>query len=99
MWLAQIAAGEFDIALIGQLPPAQLAVGGELEPGALEAVITILSLRAGVLFPTLRLQDPIDSEAIDWIRDGTRPESMTHAMSVSAGFGGSNTALVFSRGD
>jgi 3-oxoacyl-[acyl-carrier-protein] synthase II len=67
--------------------------------GALEAVITILSLRGGVLFPTLRLNDPIDSAAIDWVRGGVRREPLTHAMSVSAGFGGSNTALVFSRGD
>ena len=67
--------------------------------GALEAVITILSLRAGVLFPTLRLNDPIESSAIEWLRDGTRREPISHAMSVSAGFGGSNTALLFSRGD
>ena len=63
--------------------------------GALEAVITILSLRRGVLFPTLRLTDPIDAAAVDWLSGEPRSEAVSNAMTLSAGFGGSNTALVF----
>jgi 3-oxoacyl-[acyl-carrier-protein] synthase II len=63
--------------------------------GALESVITILSLRSGVLFPTLRLSDPIPSSVIDWVIREPRQQSSPLAMSASAGFGGSNTTLVF----
>lgn len=63
--------------------------------GALESVITILSLRSGVLFPTLRLSDPISSSIVDWVMLEPRRQSLPLAMSASAGFGGSNTALVF----
>ena len=63
--------------------------------GALEAVITILTLRSGVLFPTLRLKDPIHSPTIGWVRDVQRHQDLSLAMSASAGFGGSNSSLLF----
>jgi 3-oxoacyl-[acyl-carrier-protein] synthase II len=63
--------------------------------GALEAAVSILSLRHGVLFPTLRLKNPIESPRIDWIMDGIRHTPVSLAISASAGFGGSNTSLVF----
>jgi len=63
--------------------------------GALEAAITILALRSGMLYPTLRLADPIPSQAVDWIRGAPRPQHMSMAISASAGFGGSNTSLLF----
>jgi len=65
--------------------------------GAVEAVITMLSLESGTLFPTLRLTDPVESTGVDWLRGETRPQPMRLAMSVSAGFGGSNAALVLER--
>lgn len=63
--------------------------------GALEAAITIAAIRCGALFPTLRLTDPIESPGIDWLRGDVRHQPLPLAMSVSAGFGGSNTALIF----
>jgi 3-oxoacyl-[acyl-carrier-protein] synthase II len=63
--------------------------------GALEAAITIMAMRAGVLLPTLRLTDPIESNQVDWLRGEPRRQPLPVAMSVSAGFGGSNVALVF----
>ncbi len=63
--------------------------------GSLEAVVTILSLRTKSLFPTLRLTDPIESDSVDWIMGGPRRSDFSFAMSVSAGFGGSNTSLLF----
>jgi 3-oxoacyl-[acyl-carrier-protein] synthase II len=66
--------------------------------GALEAAITITAIRCGALFPTLRLTDPIESEGIDWIRGEVRHQPLPLAMSVSAGFGGSNAALIFGSG-
>ena len=63
--------------------------------GALEAAITITALQTGALFPTLRLTDPIESAGIDWLRGELRRQPLAVAISVSAGFGGSNAALVF----
>jgi 3-oxoacyl-[acyl-carrier-protein] synthase II len=63
--------------------------------GALEAAITITAVRCGALFPTLRLTDPIESPGVDWLRGEVRRQPLPLAMSVSAGFGGSNTALIF----
>jgi 3-oxoacyl-[acyl-carrier-protein] synthase II len=67
--------------------------------GALEAVVTILSLRSGALPPTLRLTNPIESEKVEWLSDEPRRESPLLAISASAGFGGSNTSLVFGRSE
>lgn len=63
--------------------------------GALEAAITITAMREGALFPTLRLTDPIESAQVDWLRGEVRRQSLPTAISVSAGFGGSNATLVF----
>jgi 3-oxoacyl-[acyl-carrier-protein] synthase II len=66
--------------------------------GALEAAITIMAVRCGALPPTLRLTDPIESLGVNWLRGEVRRESLPLAMSVSAGFGGSNTTLIFGDG-
>jgi 3-oxoacyl-[acyl-carrier-protein] synthase II len=63
--------------------------------GALEALVTVLSLRHGVLPPTLRLRRPMESAMVDWITGEPRREFPRLAVTVSAGFGGSNTSLVF----
>lgn len=63
--------------------------------GAIEAVITLLALRSGMRFPTLRLERPIESASVDLLGSGLRRAPLEIAMSVSAGFGGSNASLVF----
>jgi 3-oxoacyl-[acyl-carrier-protein] synthase II len=65
--------------------------------GALEAAITITAMLEGALFPTLRLTEPIESDGVDYLRGELRRQPLPVAMSVSAGFGGSNAALVFGR--
>lgn len=65
--------------------------------GALEAAITIMAIRCGALLPTLRLADPIASAGVEWLRGEVRRQALPLAMSVSAGFGGSNAALIFGR--
>ena len=66
--------------------------------GGLEAAITIVAVRFGALLPTLRLTDPIESPSVEWLRGEVRREPLPLAISVSAGFGGSNTALIFASG-
>ncbi len=65
--------------------------------GALEAAITITAMQESALFPTLRLTDPIESESVDFLRGTLRRQSLPVVLSVSAGFGGSNAALIFGR--
>lgn len=67
--------------------------------GALEAAITIVAVRSGALLPTLRLTDPIESASVEWLRGEVRREALPLAMSVSAGFGGSNAVLIFGGAD
>jgi 3-oxoacyl-[acyl-carrier-protein] synthase II len=66
--------------------------------GALEAAITIMAVRSGALLPTLRLADPIESPGVDWLRGEVKRQPLPLAMSVSSGFGGSNTVLIFGSG-
>jgi 3-oxoacyl-[acyl-carrier-protein] synthase II len=63
--------------------------------GAIEAAITISGIRAGALYPTLRLREPVETSAVDWLMGQPRRQPLPLAMTVSAGFGGSNAALVF----
>jgi len=63
--------------------------------GALEAAVTIAGMQSSALFPTLRLADPIDTSTVDWLMGKPRRRPLPVAMSVSAGFGGSNTSLIF----
>jgi 3-oxoacyl-(acyl-carrier-protein) synthase len=66
--------------------------------GALEAAITIMAVRIGALIPTLRLTNPIESSCVDWLRGEVKRQPLPLAMSVSSGFGGSNTVLIFGSG-
>jgi 3-oxoacyl-[acyl-carrier-protein] synthase II len=66
--------------------------------GALEAAITIMAIRSGVLLPTLRLTNPIESPGVEWLRGEVKRQPLPLAMSVSSGFGGSNTVLIFGSG-
>ena len=66
--------------------------------GALEAAITIVAVGCGALLPTLRLTDPIESASVNWLRGEVIQQALPLAMSVSAGFGGSNAALIFGSG-
>ncbi|WP_415971644.1 KasA/KasB family beta-ketoacyl-ACP synthase [Rhodococcus sp. 077-4] len=64
--------------------------------GALEAILTMLSIRDSVVPPTLNLdnQDP----AIDLdIVGSRRSQQIDYALSTSIGFGGHNVALAFGR--
>ena len=66
--------------------------------GALEAAVTIMAVRSGALPPTLRLTNPIESPGVDWLRGEVKRQPLPLAMSVSSGFGGSNTVLIFGSG-
>jgi 3-oxoacyl-[acyl-carrier-protein] synthase II len=62
--------------------------------GALEAAVTVIAIQTGCLFPTLRLGTAVECKEVDWLKGEPRRQPLPAAMSVSAGFGGSNAALV-----
>jgi len=62
--------------------------------GAIEAVVALMAVRYGLVFPTMRLSRPLASTHVDLARGEVRPGVVETAISVSAGFGGSNACLV-----
>jgi 3-oxoacyl-[acyl-carrier-protein] synthase II len=63
--------------------------------GAVEAVITVLALQHQIAPPTLRLRESAPECTLDYIPHTPRPMAMTHALSNTFGFGGSNVSLLF----
>jgi malonyl-[acp] decarboxylase len=60
--------------------------------GAVEVVATLLQMRSGRLHPCRNLEEPIDP-ALHWVRALAEPHTMRHALTLSMGFGGINTAM------
>ena len=67
--------------------------------GAVEAIATVLSLRDGVIPPTLHLETPDPDCDLDAVFHEERAVAMTTALSNSAGIGGCNAAVIIRKGD
>ncbi len=68
--------------------------------GAIEAIATIQSIRTGLIPPTINLTDPDPAaEGLDLTPGQAGRRTVRTAISNSFGFGGQNTALVFTRFD
>jgi 3-oxoacyl-(acyl-carrier-protein) synthase len=65
--------------------------------GALELISCVLSIRDSVIPPTINLNIPDPDCNLDYVTEGKRARTVTHAMSNSFAFGGSNAAIVVSR--
>jgi 3-oxoacyl-[acyl-carrier-protein] synthase II len=65
--------------------------------GGVEAAVTVLALRDQVLPPTINLENPDPACDIDCVPNVARRADVTHALSNSFGFGGTNAALLFRR--
>ena len=63
--------------------------------GAIEAVITILTIRNGILTPTINLDVPDPDLDLDYVPNHAREKEVNIALSNSFGFGGHNATLVF----
>ncbi len=62
--------------------------------GAVEAIFSVLAIRDQVAPPTLNLDNPSLSTAIDLVPHEARPRPITHVLSNSFGFGGTNASLI-----
>ena len=65
--------------------------------GAVEAIFSVLAIRDNVAPPTLNLDQPSVSTAIDLIPHEARKRSIDTVLSNSFGFGGTNASLVLRR--
>jgi malonyl-ACP decarboxylase len=63
--------------------------------GAVELAATLLQMRAGQLHPSRNLDEPVDA-SFNWVQDAPVAHKMRHALNLSYGFGGINTALCIS---
>lgn len=63
--------------------------------GATEAIYTILSIRDGIVPPTLNLENPAEGCDVDLVPCTAQARTVLTALSNSFGFGGTNASLVF----
>ena len=62
--------------------------------GSVEAIFSILALRDSVVPPTLNLENPSPGCDIDLVPGEAKERPVTHALTNSFGFGGTNVSLV-----
>ena len=65
--------------------------------GAIEAIFSILAIRDQVAPPTINLDNPAVETAIDLAPNAKRERAITHALSNSFGFGGTNASVIFGK--
>jgi len=65
--------------------------------GALEAVLSIQTLREGILPPTINLDNPDPACDLDYVPHQARRAEVNTVLSNSFGFGGHNSCLIFGK--
>lgn len=60
--------------------------------GTVEVIATLLQMKESRLHPTRNLDDPIESSC-NWVQGQSMPHVIEHALNLSMGFGGINTAI------
>jgi 3-oxoacyl-[acyl-carrier-protein] synthase II len=65
--------------------------------GALEAIITMLTLDHQRIPPTINYKVPDPAIPLDVVPNVARDARVTHALSNSFGFGGQNVSLIMAR--
>lgn len=65
--------------------------------GAVEAVFSVLAIRAETIPPTINYETPDPECDLDYVPNRPRAAALDHVMSNSFGFGGHNATLIFGR--
>ncbi len=65
--------------------------------GGLEAVVSVLALRDNAVPPTINLHVPSPECDLDYVPNTAREKRLTHTLSNSFGFGGTNATLIFKK--
>lgn len=67
--------------------------------GGIEAVLSVLAIKHGVLYPSLNFRTPMEETGLKPVTVFLDDIEINHVLSNSFGFGGSNTSLLFSKTD
>ncbi|MBL6454810.1 beta-ketoacyl-ACP synthase [Belnapia sp. T6] len=86
-------------AVFGEAPPPissnKSMIGHTLSAaGAIEAVVSLLTIRDGILPPTINHETPDPAIPLDVVPNAARPARVARVLSNSFGFGGQNVCLV-----
>jgi 3-oxoacyl-[acyl-carrier-protein] synthase II len=65
--------------------------------GAIEAVLTILALKEGIIPPTINLDNPDPQCDLDYVPNVARKKEIRYALSNGFGFGGTNATICFGK--
>jgi 3-oxoacyl-[acyl-carrier-protein] synthase II len=65
--------------------------------GAIEAAFSLMTMREGVLPPTINYDNPDPAIPLDVVPNTSRAAQVETVLSNSFGFGGQNTCLVMAR--
>jgi 3-oxoacyl-[acyl-carrier-protein] synthase II len=65
--------------------------------GGVEAIATVLTIENGIIHPTLNYEFPDPECDLDYVPNEARKKDVKIALSISAGFGGVNSAILFKR--
>ncbi len=65
--------------------------------GGVEAIATLLTLQKGIIHPTKNYEFPDPECDLDYVPNQARKKEVRIALSISAGFGGVNSVLVFKK--
>ena len=64
--------------------------------GGLESAITAMAMKHSIIPPTINYENPDPECDLDYVPNKAREQKLTHTMSNSFGFGGTNATLIFS---
>ena len=67
--------------------------------GAVELIISVMTIRQGVVPPTINYEVPDPECDLDYVPNQAREKRVRHVLSNSFGFGGQNISLIVSRFD
>jgi 3-oxoacyl-[acyl-carrier-protein] synthase II len=65
--------------------------------GGVEAISVVLTLEKGIIHPTLNYEFPDPECDLDYVPNEAREKEVRIALSISAGFGGVNSAVLFKK--
>ena len=63
--------------------------------GAIEAIFSILTIKNQIIPATMNLDNPLEHNKIDIIKEKPKRDSIKNVLSNSFGFGGTNVSLIF----
>ncbi|AGK53925.1 beta-ketoacyl-ACP synthase II [Bacillus sp. 1NLA3E] len=65
--------------------------------GAIEAVFALLTIKEGIIPPTINIETPDEELDLDYVPNNARQSNVEFVLSNSLGFGGHNATLIFKK--